>query len=187
MPSTKGYPIQHGIIINERKTCRHPPCSRNRTRLSAYCSTHYNCYHYYGHPDSRKIKPKEYQLEKRLVARVVNRNLDHAAIQQAIRFFDTWITRAVVGSKAPGGKYLARLVDKNVTGKECLIEIGAIWVFAWWNKRLFPSDRAMTYGLGTTILYFSHGCQHGERSREPQEDGWRIHPEEPWDSLDGGS
>lgn len=160
MPS--GTPMAQGIALNERRKCKHPSCTNYRTKLFGYCAKHRHAYHIYGHPDARKIKPKEYARERERVAKVVNRNLKHPAIQQGIQFFDRWISRAVLNpERTPGGEPIARLADRHITGKECLIECAAIWVFAWWNKHLFPSDRAMTYGLGTTILYFHHGTQSG--------------------------
>ncbi len=166
MPSTTGLPIEYGIIKNERKQCSLKGCQNNRLKLHKWCGIHYRRAYYYGHPDAKKIKRGEYKYEKQRVSEVINRNLSHQAIQQAIQFFDTWITRAVVGSKAGGvpskaSEYIARLADKNVTGEDCLIEVAAFWTFAWRNQHLFPSDRAMTYGLGIAILYL-HRPQRSE-------------------------
>ena len=166
MPSTAGLPMQYGIIKNERKQCSLKGCQNNRRSLYKWCHLHYRRAYFYGHPDGRKIKRGEYKQEKEKVSQIIERNLSHVAIQEGIKFFDTWITRAVVGSKAGGipskaSEYIARLADKKVTGKDCLIEVAAFWTFAWRNQHLFPSDRAMVTGLGIAILYL-HRPQGGE-------------------------
>lgn len=150
MPSPKGAYAY--AAVNSRRRCRGPGCTSNRCGISPYCRRHHRGNTRHGHPEGRKINPKEYAHEKNVVAEFLERHAQHEGLQSAQRWLDRWPHAASVGEAVPGQREMARIAEHRVPAKDLLLEACSVFLFSRWQPRQLPDDERLTFALATGVL-----------------------------------
>lgn len=141
------------LEANQVQPCIVPGCKAKRIHFSKYCAVHSQRGYQYGHPEGRRIRPKEYEEELAEVRKVIEQNRDHEGIQIAVRFFDDWLQCAAEGK--PGvlaSDHFFRLYQEGVTGEDLLIESAAIYLFQKRNPQILLLGRSLDIATALAVL-----------------------------------
>lgn len=150
---SKHKSIRVAINQNIMKTCSVKGCNEKRHAIAKYCGKHQHQYYNFGHPLNSQIKPKDIEVEKEMVSKVIDLNESHEGVQEGIAFLDRLLLGCAQGTSfAPHCDYLASLKYQGVTGKELLITLSSLYLLQDSQQRLIKSDRHLTYLLGHFIL-----------------------------------
>jgi len=100
--------------------------------------------YFYGWPGGRKIKPKEYAAEKKMVQALIDKNRDKESIKYALNFLGQWLKN--------GFDLVQGLREAGVTAEQILVESAALYVYMQRNPRLVPGWTALTHATGLNVI-----------------------------------
>lgn len=147
------------------KECTVKGCTNKRMGVSRYCKRHYYHVSYFGHPDGRKIRPKEYSLERAKADIIIDNNLDNEAIQWGIGYFDRWLQNATEDIPGiMGADYMARMAEEGVTGKVLLREALAMMIFYERYPDVIPTNEGpepLQIALALAVMLYRVQPHHG--------------------------
>jgi hypothetical protein len=135
--------------------CRVVGCNRPRNpkRAASYCAVHGEARRLYGHELGRRVYRKQYDRERKEVAALFAAFPDHPGVRNASEWLGQVIARAGRGDKSvPAYVALARLHRHDVSPLAALVELCAVYVFAWRNPAALPTDQRLTYGLAVALF-----------------------------------
>ena len=147
---TKG--ISDRRASNERLECKFPQCGKPQRGLGAYCTQHETKAQRYGHPTASFIPPARYSCETEEVEHFMIRFRDHPTLVAAIKWFNDWIERAVIGIPVPGRIDFRRLYDAGIRGPDCVKAVLSVWLYANRNTGRLPDDARLTFMLALSVL-----------------------------------
>jgi hypothetical protein len=152
---TTKRPIGPRIDAN-RQPCDVPRCPHARHGASRYCGGHKRRNAQHGHPEGRRIFPKEYRIERRTVAAILSEHANHEGVKVAREWLDAWLERAAAGDKnATAPAEFSRLAAAGVTGERILEECASVWMFSVRYPRTLPDDARLTFALATAVLHLA--------------------------------
>jgi len=128
-----------------------PNCTRQREGVSRQCTTHRKRWRRLGHPEARRLYPKDYAQERRDVAALFKANPEHAGLLSALAFIREWLDASARGDTTqPGCIHLARLHRRAVTPMAILSEVSAVW----WHVARYakPDDDRLTFAMVCSML-----------------------------------
>jgi hypothetical protein len=137
--------------LNEGHQCDVPNCARRREGVSRQCTTHRKRWRRLGHPEARRLYPKDYAQERRDVAALFKANPEHAGLLSALAFLREWLDASARGDTTqPGYTHLARLHRRAVTPMAILSEVSAVW----WHVARYqkPDDDRLTFAMVCSML-----------------------------------
>jgi hypothetical protein len=153
--------------------------------LSQWCQPHARDVGYYGAPGARLIRKREYKDHKRLVRKLLRSLGAHPALVAAEDVMKDILTR---GSEPKVRKPLrdarwllwrekSRLTD--VTPREGLEEVLAVWIFSYFQRRVLPDDNRLTCMIAQAVmrlrqLEVTNSYWNDEEQRV--ENGYRLPP-----------
>jgi hypothetical protein len=150
MPSPKGAYAY--AAFNSKRRCRANGCTSNRCGISPYCRRHHRGNTHHGHPEGRKIDPREYAYEKKLTEAFLKKHAHHEGLQSALRWIDRWLHQASVHEAVPGQREMARIAEHKVTANAILIEVCSVFLFSRFQPKHLPDDQRLTFGLASAVL-----------------------------------
>lgn len=100
--------------------------------------------YFYGWSGGRKIRPKEYETEKRMVQAVIDRNRDKDSIKYALHLLEKWLKN--------GFDLVQGLHEAGVTAEQVLVESAALYVYMQRNPKLVPGWTALTHAIGLNVI-----------------------------------
>lgn len=157
-------------------SARRCPRPRHWRGLSTHCVVHRNRLKRYGHPDGRPLKREEVAPYRALVADFLRRHEQHPAVVAAVGFMEQLLRGSFrvpqSAYSAPGSaraadpraalkehlqrlrnRRLARRRGGQLTGRELLERVVAVWLLSWRDREALPDDReALTFALGRALL-----------------------------------
>jgi hypothetical protein len=146
--------LQTTIKKNQLLPCSVQGCPYSRHRLYSVCLRHQANKAHWGDPKAQAIQKKELRGLLSEVRSLVERNeVTHAGLQNALRWFDRWLTDAGEGKQGvTGSSHIARLYDHGVTGRHLLITCGAVWLFSYRNPHRLPTEKALAFALAHQVM-----------------------------------
>ena len=147
------HPLSYWIARNEGKICK--GCgTRNRSRVSGYCTRCSHIANYWGHPQAKRMHRKDYTVEREEVKELLALNSDHVGIIKAIEFCSGMLEKAQDGIPQIRGSddLLAILADRGATGEEVFIEVAALHVLYYRNDRRIKSKNHLRNLVGVRVL-----------------------------------
>ena len=136
--------LETRLLKNRLEVCFTDGCNRPRHGLSRYCSMCKYRRYFYGWPGGRKIKPKEYTAEKKMVQALIDKNRDKESIKYALNFLGQWLKN--------GFDLVQGLREAWVTAEQVLVESAALYVYMQRNPRLVPGWTALTHAIGLNVI-----------------------------------
>lgn len=143
--------LRDAIRDNEQKLCKAKGCGRHRDSWSAHCGMHNTRLCSYGSVEGRRIKPREYQMERLKVQHLLEVNSQHPGILQAQEFFSQWLEQAFVG-KVLARKHLLRLHDEGIKPVELLEEIASVYLYSFLYPWALPEGLPLDYAVAIAVL-----------------------------------
>ena len=140
---------------NEVKVCRYAPCKNLRRGLSRFCTYHEGKQTRYGHPEGCFVPPRQYLGEMDEARMFVEKHLGHKAVQATIEWFDVWLREAANGIPVLARAEFRRLAEHGVTGKDCVVSVLAVWLYAHRRPAALPSDARLTFAIALSVLYLA--------------------------------
>lgn len=142
--------------------CRVSGCRRSRDTVSPYCWKHRQLGARYGSPTQKAIFPRDYQIERDLVADLITKNLHHPGIASGIEFFRSWMIHASEGTKDVPAKAIFKALTESTIGKSkegqkvtaqwLLEEAAAVFLFARWNPSKVEEGKPLRYTLARAVM-----------------------------------
>ena len=152
---SSSYGITHRRRANSALHCSAPGCYSYRRGLSGYCARHERRRNIYGSPNGQKIGRREYAMERHEVEAFIEKHLQHEGIQLALEWLQGCLDDAANGVGLPHGLQWARLHRGQVSGKQILVEAGALWLYSLRRDSRLPDDERLTYAIGTAVLHLA--------------------------------
>lgn len=135
------------------RPCAIHRCPQRNNGLSPWCGKHRQRAQSYGHPEGRRIWPRDYRGELAAVVALFEANAEHAGLRTATGWVAEWMQQSTFGDKAqPGYQHMRRLSDHGVTPLDVLIECSAVWLYAMRNPRTLPDDARLTFALAVAVI-----------------------------------
>ncbi len=153
MPNTDIY---GRVAANAALRCSARGCNKPRSDAALHCQLHRRRARDHGHPEGRRIWPKEYAQERLEVAQLLAKERDHPAIRAGIALvreaMDDAIASTSRGAARPGGTHeLARIARAGVTPEAILAEAAAVFLFAQRRPYALPDDARLTFAMGYAV------------------------------------
>ena len=158
MPGQPRAPTMRALVQrNNGRICDVSGCNRPRHGAARHCANHKNTVYRYGDPRARKIEKKEYAAERKEVRTLFDAHPDHSGVRNSIAWLQDLIDRAGQGdSRVPAYVHVARLYRYEVSGRDALIELCALWLFLHRRPHALPDDgEAKTFALAVAFLYLA--------------------------------
>ena len=160
-------PISEKIIDNTQRQCSVKHCYNYRFRIGPYCRKHRNAKRYWGHPEAKAIRRRDYSCEMEDVINIIELNPDHPGIKRGIDFFQGFLEDAANGSRlVPCPELIARLHVAGVRPLDILTEMAALWLLHDQQGGLIKSDLHLYHLMGSRLIRFirypgrTRGTQH---------------------------
>jgi hypothetical protein len=142
--------------INESRNrglpCRATACVLPRKSVSPFCSRHAKSYERWGHPLGRSVRPKEFAVERKIVAEFLERHAQHPGVVSALALLKRWLDSAALGESAPALSEWQRLQTHQVAPLEILTTAAALFLLSQWRHRILPDDDRLTFAMGYHVL-----------------------------------
>lgn len=139
---------------NTSRKCSHPHCNARRRRPSGWCSIHERRVRLYGHADGRPVPNKELVSYRRQVAAFLDKYADTVQVTAALKLCADWLRSD--GFAMPDtavADQVQRLKREEVTAREVLEQVGAVYSLAYHRPRRLPDAKQMVYGIGYAVLH----------------------------------
>nr|BDD46002.1 hypothetical protein 12 [Gammaproteobacteria bacterium] len=120
--------IRERVKVNVTRNCSVDGCYKHRHNLTTYCNNHFQKFRNYGHAEVGAIKPFHMKEHKQLTRKVVERNLDHPKLSEAIEKMTTELDNAAGGHPREYGFEFARFGMAGVDAIEILVTASAVWM-----------------------------------------------------------
>jgi hypothetical protein len=141
---------------NKRTQCEVNGCFKVRHNSSQYCANHARRAQAYGHPDGRPISHKELEPYLKTAKAFLKTYADRKSTRSAIHILDALLTHgSAMATDEPDDtlcRELKRLRDGNVTGKEMLEVLSAVWLYSFNQPHWLPDDSRLTFALSRALL-----------------------------------
>jgi hypothetical protein len=152
-------PFKEAVTHNMAKQCDATGCQHNRVTLGKFCNQHKKMLIRNGHPLQRTTRGRAYANEKYQVEEILEGNLSHQGINNAVQWVASWMSDAVAGktlSKVHGTIVapvdMRRLADSGVAPIDIIVEAAALWIYQQHNRHKFESDEAEEVALSNAVL-----------------------------------
>jgi hypothetical protein len=167
--------IHDAIRNNEKRDCSVKSCHRKRYRVGALCENCGKQRWLWGHPEARAVFKRDYRYEKRIVQKVIDKNLEHDGIQHGINFIEVYLNRSGEGTAnhLPGHEHAKRLHNANADAVNILVELAAIYMLSRNYHTPVKDHRHLKYLLGSKFIRFVP-CQVKVRGTEHRDVGEYI-------------
>lgn len=132
------------LTRNRLEVCFTDGCNNNRHGLSRYCGMCKYRHYFYGWSGGRKIRPSEYETEKKMVQTLVDKNRHKDSIKYAMGLLDKWLRN--------GPDLVQGLHEAGVTAEEVLVEAASLYVYMKRNIKLIPGWTALTHTIGLNVI-----------------------------------
>jgi hypothetical protein len=141
---------------NRMLPCKVPGCNRLREQVSAFCRKHKHKASYHGDPLAEPVTVKEFTPYLAQVSDIVNKNLDHPGIIQAIGIFDLWLKLASQGIPCSALAFVERLADIGIPPIQLVKIAGAAYWYTHSNPKRILTVRHRTFFVANQIFRASH-------------------------------
>lgn len=158
MPKYNGD-MQAAVDDNSMKPCKARGCTKNRYRISGYCTSHTTKNNLNGHPTSTPFRaykhfPDLYQIALDIVTE--NRET-HEGIRYGLATINRYLDAAEAGSPMLSirlSKSLQAAISRGTTAEEMLAVAGAVLAFSHTiqGSELQKNDRYMLTTIGMNML-----------------------------------
>lgn len=159
MPKYKGS-LRRAIDDNSRNKCKLSSCQQSRYRISGYCFKHSRALQEWGHPCGKSVPDKELVTSFDQVSAIIDNNKGHKGIQEAVRFFETWMKQATFSldsplTLVPCARHLARLYYAEVPALDLLKAVASVWLYYTTHSRsMVFSDAHCRAVMGHKVCKF---------------------------------
>jgi len=146
--------IELGIVMNEQRPCNVLRCPDFRVGLSGYCQKHKLRHYQYGHPQGYFFKPDLYANEELRIRQIIERNLEHKGVQDALERTEYVIHQGREGrGDVPGLRWVHYAVTrKNPEPIDLLALIGALCLLYKYEVTPLKSERALLMAIGWQLF-----------------------------------
>jgi hypothetical protein len=150
---------------NRQLKCAVEWCKKKRRGLARHCTTHENNLKRNGHVKAWSIRQRAFKPYQARVAVFLQEHGSEPVVRQAERWLAGLIAsggRDLVeeSSRQTRGRasstlsdFLKRLCAKEVSGRELLERVGAVWLLSWREPLSLPDDDRLTFALAKSIIY----------------------------------
>lgn len=142
----------------DRQPCAAKGCTNWARSWSRYCHSHANRHRYTRSPTGRLLRSRrDLGPYRELVAEYLPRWIQHPAMQAAIRYMDSLLTRGSSYTGSSGvhrgvARELRRLQTDGATGPAMLARVLTVEGFGYFNARTWDDGECHTVNVGSQLI-----------------------------------
>lgn len=151
MPSTRR--VSTAVRVNESHYCDVRGCTKHRSSLSRYCSTHAAAHDRNGHPVAAPVRASSWAAYRSAITELFHDNADHQGLQRALQWVKSWMAEAVaLDGRNHCAAEVARVSRHGCSPLQILTELAAAYAYVVDNPRVTLTDRHRDFTYSKAVL-----------------------------------